>query len=84
MSVPHGERAPRFASLDLLFDWSRRVGPLHVGAWAQLRNALGRENATVFTGDAGGCSVVACDDDLRSVYERGVPRLPVLGIRVRR
>jgi hypothetical protein len=84
MSVPHGERAPHFASLDLLLDWSRRLGAFEVGAWAQLRNALGRENATVFTGDAAGCTLVGCGDELRSAYERGVPRLPVLGLRVRR
>jgi hypothetical protein len=84
MSVPHGERAPPFASLDLLLDYTVRLRGLELGAYAQLRNALGRENATVYTGDQSGCSAVGCGDDLRSLYERGVPRLPVVGLRVRR
>lgn len=83
MSEPHGERAPTFASLDLLFDWSGRLRSLEVGAFAQLRNVLGRENATVYTGDAPSCTPVGCGEDLRSVYERGVPRLPIVGLRVR-
>jgi hypothetical protein len=84
MGDPHAWRAPTFASLDLLFDWSRRMGPVEFGAYAQLRNALGRENATVYTGDAAACTPVGCSGDLRSAYERGVPRLPVVGLRVRR
>jgi hypothetical protein len=83
MSVPHAQRAPTFASLDLLFDWSGRVRGVEVGAWAQLRNALGRDNATVYTGDEPSCTPVGCGEDLRSIYERGVPRLPVIGLRVR-
>jgi hypothetical protein len=84
MGEPHALRAPTFASLDLLFDWSRQVGSVEIGVYAQLRNALGRENATVYTGDATGCTPVGCGDDLRSAYERGVPRLPIVGLRVRR
>jgi hypothetical protein len=84
MGAPHADRAPAFASLDLLVDWSRRLGAIEVGVYAQLRNALGRENATVYTGDATGCTPVGCGEDLRSAYERGVPRLPVVGVRVRR
>jgi hypothetical protein len=85
MSAPHAERAPTFASLDLLLDYTIRLGGVELGAYAQLRNALGRDNATVYTGDRTGCTAVGCgDDDLRSIYERGVPRLPVVGLRVRR
>jgi hypothetical protein len=84
MAAPHAERAPTFASLDLLLDYTIRMRGLELGAYAQLRNALGRENATVYTGDQSGCTAVGCGDDLRSLYERGVPRLPVVGLRVRR
>jgi hypothetical protein len=80
---PNAARAPTYASLDLLLDWSARVGSFDIGAYAQLRNALGRENATIYTADEPGCMPVGCGGDLRSEYERGVPRLPVLGIRVR-
>jgi hypothetical protein len=84
MSEPNAERAPAHASLDLLLDWNGRLGGLDVGAYVQLRNALGRENVTVYTGNDDGCSLVGCGAGLRSTYERGVPRLPVIGIRVRR
>jgi hypothetical protein len=84
MSAPHAERAPTFASLDLLLDYTVRLRGLELGAYAQLRNALDRENATVYTGDQSGCTAVGCGTDLRSLYERGVPRLPVVGLRVRR
>ena len=81
---PNATRAPAYVSLDLLADWSREVAGLHVGVYAQIRNVLGRENATVYAGDASGCLAVGCStDELRNAYERGVPRLPVIGIRVR-
>jgi hypothetical protein len=82
---PHALRGPTHASLDLLADWSTRVGSAEVGVYAQLRNVLGRENGTIYTGEGSGCQAVGCiGDELGNLYERGVPRLPVLGVRVRR
>lgn len=82
---PNAQRAPMYASLDLLVDYSTRWAGLEVGIYGQLRNVLGRENAVVYTGTGSGCSVVGCSlDDLRNAYEQGVPRLPVIGVRVRR
>lgn len=84
-TAPHAERGPAFASLDLLADWSTRLGATEVGVYFQLRNALGRENATVYVGGGPGCLPEGCEDDgIHNAYERGLPRLPVLGIRVRR
>jgi hypothetical protein len=82
--APNAIRARTFASLDLLVDWNTRFGGTEVGVYAQLRNVLGRENGTVYTGDGPGCLDVGCAADLRNLYERGVPRLPVVGVRVRR
>jgi hypothetical protein len=84
LSVPNAARAPAFASLDLFIDWSRRVRGFDIGAYAQLRNALGRDNATIYTADPAGCLPAGCEGDLRSEFERGVPRMPVVGVRVRR
>ncbi|CAN5720535.1 hypothetical protein BH23GEM9_BH23GEM9_12580 [soil metagenome] len=84
LSTPNAARAPTFASLDLLLDWSGRLRGFDIGAYVQLRNALGRENATIYTADEPGCMPIGCGGDLSSEYERGVPRMPVLGVRVRR
>ncbi len=79
---PNANRGPTYASLDLLVDWTTEVAGLSVGVYGQLRNVLGRENATVYAGGSG-CLVVGCSiDELRNAYEEGVPRLPVLGVRV--
>jgi hypothetical protein len=83
LAAPNAARAPTFASLDLLLDWSGRLRGMEVGAYAQLRNALGRDNATIYAADAGGCLHTGCQGDLRSEFERGIPRLPVIGVRVR-
>ena len=81
---PNQNRGPGYASLDLLADWGTDLGPVQLGVYAQLRNALGRENATIYAGGSG-CLVVGCSiDQLRNAYEEGVPRLVVLGIRVHR
>jgi len=84
---PGDLRAPGYASLDLAAEWTRSVGRVRFGAYAQLHNALNRANAARYQhsihyercgyGDhdpAGGCT-----DD---VYGRGLPRLPLAGLRV--
>lgn len=83
LSTPNAARAPTYASLDLLVDWSGHVRGLEIGAYAQLRNALGRENTTIYTADPAGCMPFGCGGDLQSEFERGIPRLPVVGFRVR-
>lgn len=83
LGEPNAARAPSYASLDLLLDWSGRARGVDFGVYVQLRNALGRDNATIYTGDEPGCMPVGCGGDLRSEFERGVPRLPVIGVRVR-
>lgn len=82
---PNGLRSSTYASLDLLADWMTRFGATEVGVYLQIRNVLGRKNGTVYVGDDPGCLGVACGTgQLENLYERGVPRLPVLGVRVRR
>jgi hypothetical protein len=81
---PNAIRATPFASLDLLVDWTTHVGDTEIGVYGQLRNVLGRENGTIYVGDGSGCIGVGCGGDLHNLFERGVPRLPVLGVRVRR
>jgi hypothetical protein len=83
LGEPNAARAPSYASLDLLLDWSGRAARLEYGAYLQLRNALGRENATIYTGDDVGCMPAGCGGPMRSEFERGIPRIPVIGVRVR-
>jgi hypothetical protein len=84
VGAPNETRAPTYASLDLLVDWSGQLRGLDVGVYAQLRNALGRDNATIYTGNQDACQPAGCVSEPSSAYERGIPRLPVIGIRVRR
>lgn len=82
---PHVLRGPTFASLDLVLDYALRLGAWELGAYGQLRNALDRDNATVYAGSGEGCRFVGCTGlDVRSIDERGLPRMPVVGIRFRR
>ncbi|MFL5539667.1 MAG: TonB-dependent receptor domain-containing protein, partial [Longimicrobiaceae bacterium] len=84
---PGGLRAPAYASLDLSAEWSRALGRWRIGAYAQLHNALDRRNPARYhrsiryercgygtpDGDGG------CTED---VWGRGLPRLPLAGLRV--
>ena len=83
---PGGLRAPAYAALNLDVEWSRSWRGWQVGTFVQLHNALGRENPARYnhsvhytrcgfgTPDpAGGCT--------EDVWSRGLPRLPVVGIR---
>ena len=85
---PNAVRAPNYASVDLLVDWSRPVGKVQVGAFAQLRNVLNRANAVTYTGSVQGCTVaqppllVAVGGGVCDRYSRGVPLLPLAGVRV--
>ena len=83
--APHAGRAPRHASLDLLLDWSGERAALRWGAFLQLRNVLARDNATVYTGGAA-CESLQCGPRVspQDRLERGLPRLIILGLRVRR
>jgi hypothetical protein len=85
---PGALRASGYASLDLSADWARAFGRLRVEGFAQLHNALGRENparydhSIHYTKCGSGAPVdgeTACTVD---VWSRGLPRLPVAGVRV--
>ena len=87
--APNARRTGSYSSLDLLVDWTMRLRGWDFGAYLQLRNALGHDNAVAVTstGDicADGGYTAFCDagfvltDQLRA----GLPTLPVFGFRVR-
>ena len=79
----NGLRTPAYASLDLLVEYTRRVGKWDLTAYGQLRNALGKNNAVTYAGsstcqpDGAG----ACAGGIDDRFEAGIPRLPLVGVR---
>jgi hypothetical protein len=85
---PNAVRGPSYAALDLLLDWSRTVGKVQIGAFAQLRNVLNRANAVTYTGSVDGCTqpkpptLIPVGGGVCDRFDRGVPILPLAGVRV--
>jgi hypothetical protein len=84
---PNAERAPAYAAVDLLADWSGRWWGLEVGAFLQLRNLLGRDNAVTYTGSLEQCAAAQPPELVRAGpgvcdrFERGIGLLPLVGVR---
>jgi hypothetical protein len=84
---PNAARAPSYAAVDLLADWSGRLGRIQVGAFVQLRNLLNRANAVTYTGSVSACTpdpptLVAVGGGVCDRFGRGVPLLPLAGVRL--
>jgi hypothetical protein len=85
---PNAARTASYAALDLLLDWTRAVGKVRIGAFLQLRNVLNRANAITYTGSVQQCQVpapprlVAIGGGVCDRFDRGVPLLPLGGVRV--
>ena len=92
---PGAMQAPAYRSLDLLADWSAPLGRLQVGAYAQLRNILGRDNVGAYTASRPVCSkqpgqschpILDPDptswDPRTNRYLPGLPFVPLAGVRV--
>ncbi|HXY69645.1 MAG TPA: TonB-dependent receptor [Gemmatimonadales bacterium] len=85
---PDAVRGPTYAAVDLLVDWSRTVGKVRVGAFAQLRNVLNRANAITYTGSVNLCVagrpplLLPVGGGVCDRFDRGVPLLPLAGLRV--
>jgi hypothetical protein len=79
---PSAGRYPTFARMDVLLDWSGRVGPVRAGAYLQVHNALFRRNNPLGLispecfPDAGGAT--SCRDRVESSF----PIAPVIGVRL--
>ena len=90
IEAPNANRAPGYASLSVMADWSHTIGHVQVGAFIQLRNVLNAANAVTYIGSVRECftdhppTVVAvpgqtgvCDR-----FDKGVPILPLAGLRI--
>ncbi len=85
---PDAVRGPNYAAVDLLLDWSRSVGKVQIGVFGQLRNVLNRANAVTYTGSLFNCGqpqapvLVPAGGGVCDRFDRGVPLLPLAGVRV--
>ncbi|MGH7458542.1 MAG: TonB-dependent receptor [Longimicrobiaceae bacterium] len=88
---PNAGRGPWYSSLDLMVDYGARLGAVDLGAYLQLRNALDQQNSITYVGSQSPCTPrsdkrrpepCAAPDALQDGFLRGLPRLPVFGVRV--
>jgi hypothetical protein len=81
----NAERTPDYRALDASVQWSQAAGPLELSAYLQVRNVLGRDNASTYAGSAPIRRVQGPDGSIivwNDRFEAGLPRLPMLGVRV--
>lgn len=76
LGLPGAERGPTYVSLNLFADWTKRFDTWTLGVYFQLRNVLNRDNAVTYNSSIRGPTGAT-----RDVFESGLPRLPVLGVR---
>lgn len=84
---PNGQRTPAYAAVDLLYDWEGTLGRARVGAFVQIRNVFNRSNAVTYTGSIQPCvrappTLVAAPSGTCDRFDRGIPLLPLAGVRI--
>lgn len=85
----NAQRSPYYASLDLLVDWTTRLRSWELGAYLQLRNALGRENTAAISSTGLTClryrapDFTCIEEGYLDRFQTGLPRLPFIGFRAR-
>jgi carboxypeptidase family protein/TonB-dependent receptor-like protein len=84
---PNAERTPAYASVDLMMDWSHTIGSVQLGAYLQVRNVLNLANAVTYLGSVTQCTtpdpptLVAVGGGVCDRFDRGVPIMPLVGVR---
>jgi len=83
---PNAERTRPYHALDASLQWARAFGPVEVSAYLQVRNVLGAENAITYAGTIPVATIMRRNGEREIVwddrFEPGLPRLPLLGVRV--
>ncbi|MGH7505656.1 MAG: hypothetical protein ACRELX_08385, partial [Longimicrobiales bacterium] len=84
VQLPNAQRTPDYRSLDAMVQWSHGFGSLEVGAYIQIRNVLGRDNTSTYSGSVVRRRQTRGTEELYWLdrFEAGLPRLPLLGLRV--
>ncbi len=86
---PNAHRTPAYVGFDMVFDYATRVNDWEVEVYAQLLNVFNRANRITYSGSrcneawtprlgVGNCSQAGVFDELKA----GLPRLPLIGMRV--
>ncbi|HEX6134038.1 MAG TPA: TonB-dependent receptor [Longimicrobiales bacterium] len=85
IDVYNAQRTPGYRSLDVSVQWMQRLGRLEAGAYVQVRNVLGRDNASTYAGSGPIARVQRPDGTHRFIwedrFEQGLPRMPMIGLR---
>lgn len=82
---PNAERTPAYSSLDASVQWNRKFGGVEVSAYAQVRNLFDRDNTTTYSGTSAVPRTIRNQGTvhvLEDRFERGLPRLPLVGARL--
>jgi hypothetical protein len=89
IQAANAQRAPSFATLDLLGEWTKSYRSWRLGVWVQLRNALNRRNTVTYVGSLSGChgpiegtTAIGASDGVCDLFDRGVPRLALAGVSI--
>jgi len=88
VETPSGARAPAIAVLDLLADWNKEFRGWTLAAYLQLRNVLRGTRAVTYTGSIDRCASAPAPNwvlvrpGMCDSYARGLPMLPLAGVRV--
>lgn len=94
LGSPNAERTPSYASLDLMAEYGHSIGDWQVSAYLQVRNLSNRDNSVTYSGSwdcpssgtpsgTGTFSqVCASAAGVTDRFETGLPRLPLLGVRI--
>jgi hypothetical protein len=86
IEAPNQEITPGYAALDLLLDWEGTLGKTQAGAFIQVRNVLNRRNAVTYTGTlpctGAPATAVPTRPGFCDRFDRGVPLLPLVGVRI--
>ena len=94
LGPPNGERTPSYGSLDLVAEYDRSFGRWRATAYFQMRNVFNRANAVTYAGSwacpglEGPYTTSSFDETCQGragftdAYEKGLPRLPLIGVRI--
>ena len=84
VQAANAERTPPYHSLDASVHWAHAIAGVEVAAYLQVRNLLGRDNASTYAGS--NLRTIATRRgrivEFEDRFEEGLPRLPLFGLRV--